>query len=62
VRRGLERAGAVYTLLLIVVEIIYICVWMWSLYQISHWAPEKSGTTLIPLVRLYDARIGKAGR
>jgi hypothetical protein len=25
---------------------IYICMWMGPLYRISHWAPEKSGTTL----------------
>jgi hypothetical protein len=26
--------------------IIYICVWMGPLYQISHWAPEEPGTAL----------------
>jgi hypothetical protein len=31
----------------IVCIIIYICVWMSPLYQISHWAPEKSRTALV---------------
>jgi hypothetical protein len=26
---------------------IYICVWMGPPFRISHWVPEKSGTTLL---------------